>query len=518
MNGKTTRMNGAMVWVMLASVCVLATGCSALNEVLAELDGSGGGAQSAGQEVPDDLPEGERAFTPAEAEIAKDGWTMLTADQVRANGVCPALVASSPVKEYWEVESCKGGKSGLSWLRGAPKGTLSAFYDRCNEGLESCDIVGPAILGEAPEEYRKLFQGLLLMQDPKLIGALVSSPSYNIFWAGSFFGERGFAFFDGITGLGMVGEQADRKYLDALVDETWKAEELGRDLRNKVSRSIWWMGDAGGAPSLMAMLEPEHAKRYQNREFRPIALGALTAWKSKDAVEFCESNMRDLGDEDRAACMLYLVELGETGSLKDMIRYAEESGEVGPIALGRTGAADARAYLDKSVDQYAMHSLIVARALSGSKEGMKILDAQIADGSWMDYGELTSLAWFAGTKHASKYATKAKQLGAKLAKNGQEDYHALTVCARAQLGDASAIGELIELLDSPDESVRETVVDQIGGRWGMTVSPIAMHTIVADQKLLEALVVAMERESDSSQRARMANAALNIRAMIRATK
>ena len=499
----------------LASLCALATGCAALNEVLAELDGGSGSGDAAQAAFPADTPEGARAYTPAEEAVAEDGWVMLDGAKIRAEGVCEAVATSSPFAEYWEVTGCRGGAGGLGRLDGSAKGQLDTYIDTCLSGVDACSFVGPAIRGQGDAAYRKLFQGLLLTHDAEVLDALGKK---DLWWAGAFFSDRGFLYHDGIVGLGIFGEPADRKYLEALVDTEYKRGELGRDLRNKVARSFWWLGDAASAEAMVGLLEPEHAKRYKDREFRPIILTALLEWGSEAAVPFCEENMRDLGGQDRAACMMYLAGLGKTSKVKDMVRYVEESGDEAVLALALTRTPEARAYFEKTVDPYDTRTRIAALALSGAKGGMALVTKQVKEGTWDNYESLAALSWFAGTPEAAKAAKLVALVGSQEKKRGDESGYALAVAVRAQLGDRAAVSELLSLLDSPSEDVRSTVVDNVGGSFGRVMAPVRPTEIVAERALMEAIVDAMERESDEDERADMARAALNIRARLRTAR
>lgn len=491
------------------TLMTMSAGCASLSSLLSEE----GEPTSSGHVL--DGFEAEPLTAPEQVAQA-DGWRLLSAEALRKQGTCEALTATSPVAEYWQVEVCNAGPKGsLGWLRGRPKGFYETFISECNSELIACGFVPKALEGQAIDEHHKLFQGLTLMFDEKLLKAIGAASAHNLYYGGSFFNDRHFGFHEGITGLGIIGSPKDRPYLDNLVNEPWKAENLGRALRNKVSLAYWWMGDREAAPMLMTMLTRENALAHQNREFRMIILGALGAWGSDAAVPFCKESMRDLGSEDRAACMFYLLERGDKSSADDMIRYVEESHESAIYAVGMTQTPAALKYLSaKAKDGYIEE--YVALALAGDKGAMSNIERQIvSDSGWRDDRVARSLSYLAGTPHQGKALELVKKIEASMVADSSARKVAEVRTVLAKLGDKSAIPKLIEALNDPDEHVRMSVAEGIGAYWGQTLSPTAVYRIVADQALYEALVKAIAREADDGNRANLTFAALNIRAALR---
>lgn len=493
-----------------ASLGSMSSGCATLNELI-----NGGGAAPEQTRQIEGLPEGPRTLSASE-EVAKEaGWSLLTAEDVRAKGACKALSETSPAKEYWLVDDCNERDSGkLSWFRGEPKGFYKTYLDQCYDDVLGCSFVPKALAGEPLDDHRKLFQGLLLMHDKELVDAVVGGSAYNIYYGGSFFNERQFGFFGAIEGVGILGHQGDRPYLDGIVDQQWKADNLGRDLRNRVTRSYWWLGDKAAAPMLMSMLTRENATRHQNREFRMIILATLTAWESDEAVDFCQENLRDLGNEDRTACMFYLNSRGK-GDASTFLRYIEDSDDEGYFVLGQTGSAEAREYLAKEItDNYI--EPVVGLIMAGDKKALTRFDKEVrTTKDWHNARTVRALAYFAGTPLEGKALGWVKAIEESFSAEGYEQDLAMAQAIRAQLGDKSIIPTLVKKIDGPDEAVRETITRHIGGSWGLTLTPYANTMIVADEDLYKGLIKAIQNESDDGNRERMTNAALNIRARLR---
>lgn len=514
MNALSTKSSRCAHLILLALIAQAVTGCSTLQGLLEE-DQSAASTTS----VFDPLIKTPPPLTPGQEAAQKDGWQLLSAQRLKALGTCKALQTTSPIAEYWEVEDCNAAPTGqLSWLRGRPKGLYHDVTMKCPSDLISCDVVYNALSGAKPvDEALKLFKGLVIVHSQDIIKAMMGDVEYSVYYGGGFFDSRHFGFYMGIVGVGALGQPQDRPYLDGLVDQPWKVENLGRELRLKVAMSYWWLADHQAAPMLMTMLSPEHAKAHQNREFRPVILGALAAWGSDAAVGFCKDTLRDLGSEDRAACMWYLVERGQADPV-DMVRYVEESGPVALFALAKTKSKEALKYLkSKSIDDGIEY--VVATALAGDNEAMAALEKLIEkDPSYRNRRTVVALGYLAGTPFASRAIALAKKIEAAFKADESEALVATACGIRAQLGDKAAISSLIEQLKAPDEYVRLAVAEHVGGDFGRVLGLVPGFRVVGDQALYEAFVQAIPRESDDGNRENMTRAALNIRAKLRLAK
>ena len=214
--------------------------------------------------------------------------------------------------------------------------------------------------------------------------------------------------------------------------------------------------------------------------------------------------------------MFYLVNRGRTERSGEWLRYVEDSGDSAVYSLALSKNPQAISYLKDRVaeDRYRHFDALVALAMIGDGGAMEELRKKVKESLYQSRDAIRQLAYFAYTDQRKQVIGLVKSMQKTLRKDNRAYVSAVAV--RAQLGDATAIPELISLLSSPDESIREAAVYDVGENWGQTVSISAPHLIVADQALLDAMDEAFDSEADDDNREDIGEAAMNIRAKLRA--
>ncbi len=463
---------------------------------------------------------------PAAAADAPSGadWTPLTAEDIEGKGICKALAESSPVKEYYDVDCEHEGEGHLKphKLKCTPKAELAAYQAKCDDDVLACDLVPMSVTGKTPAGWARMLEGMVLMHDRSVVDANIHLPDYNHYWAGACMHEDNYRFMSAVEALGAAGSPEQAPAIAALMDSEADRKELGKDLRMRIVSGMWWIGgNEAASEGFVGLLDIAHMQRYPGREFREMALMALTQWANPAAESVCADNIRDIkNDADLGACMLYLARQGRKDMGKKMVRQVERAREPGLHALGILGGKEAKGYLTDLRESQGEGQAYVARDVAlvnaGDKKAWKSVEATLTRSARPNKSALKAVAFLAGNKKAAKKAIKFLSKHAKAWKKEDADTHALSVAVRAQLGDKKAIKELPKLIDSPDEGVRMAVVKAIGGDFGNVWSGMAGFGIVADDSLLAPLAEAHENESKKDRRERIGAAILNIRAAVRA--
>ncbi|MFO0676210.1 MAG: HEAT repeat domain-containing protein [Polyangiaceae bacterium] len=449
-------------------------------------------------------------------------WTPLTQANVDAKGFCPAFTASSPVAEYWEVEKCsvKPKESiGTNQIHCNPKGVFKTFLAKCEHPL-ACNVVPDAVEGKLGAEYQDLFEGLLLQHDRALVQKLVSGPKYNQYFAGSCLQEDKFPFYEAILGLGIAGKPEQVASLNTLVSEDWRVDLLGKDLRDNLARSYFWLGNKAGAPSVMKLMPLAHVTQFPGRQFRQTILLALGEWGVDDGVSVCGPNLRDIQDGgDLGACMTYLARRGKKEFASAMVRQAGRVGDPANHALGLLGGPEATKYLESlesKGDGPGYLDRDIALANVGKANAWAKIEKSLKITPCPGQREMGALGWFSTNAALKKKAIALlTDRGNQCKKEKQPARQAYALAIRGQLGDTTVVKELAAFLDSPDREVRESAVRGIGSDWG-SYGNGAPFAVVANPAILPALAKAHRDESEESLREEMARAMLNVRAVIRA--
>ena len=461
------------------------------------------------------------------APTLADDWKPLSENSVGPK-FCQEFKETSPAKEYFEVTKCDWdgqGTLGRSNLQCKKKGEFEKFNSNCSDGILKCNLVPKAVTSKAPKSYATMFEGLLLVHNKEMIEKLIHLPKSNQHLGGSCLSEDSFPFEDGVLGIGITGNPEQVAVLDNLLADDWRVKELvgGAAMRLQIAQAYWWLGNKAGDKNLIKLLTLPHVKRYPGREFREVLLSALAEWKSDAAVEVCGENLRDFkNDADLGACMLYLARRGKKEYEKKMIRQSERARSVGPISLGILGSKKAKAHL-KSLkkekgDGPAYFALDVANYIAGDAKSWKKIQETMTKRSTPDRGNFATLAFIGAKPKKAKKVISFLKKNEKKWKKERKERAAMSVAVRAQLGDKSAIKALVKLLESPDGDVRKAATQFIGGDWGNVWNYMPGLGVVADPKLLPALAEAHDNESNESEREKIARAALNVRAAIRARK
>lgn len=452
-----------------------------------------------------------------------DDVVPLTAEAVSSKGICDAVAASTPVKEYYTT-TCKAQEDGQlngNSLRCTPKAELADYYAKCPDGVLRCNFTAEVALGKAPSGWEEMFERLLLQHDRDVVKSVIHLPDFNQYWAGACLNKENYRFMDAIEGLALLAGPEKAGALRGLLDTKERRDELGQDLRLRVARALWAMGAKALTPEIMGLLELEHIKRYPGRDFREVLLMALAHWGSDAAESLCADNMAEISnDGDLGACLLYLAKRGRKDTVKTMIRQAERGREPALHALGLLGGPDALKYLgglrEKNGEGPAYIARDVALANAGDKKAWKSIEANLARSARPDRSALNAMGFLSGG--AAKQGAGLLARFAKAWKKENEAMYALSVAIRAQLGDKAALKELPELLESPEADVREQVAKAIGGDFGNVWSGMPGFGLVADASLLPALAEALKAESSKSARELLSQAIFAIRGGLRAAQ
>ncbi len=450
-------------------------------------------------------------------------FTPLTSEAISSKGLCQAIAESSPVKEYYTT-TCnpqRDGKLNANSLRCAPKAELAAFQSKCDDGILRCAFVADAATGKAPAGWDRMFEAMLLQHDREVVKSIIHLPEFNQYWAGACLNEEAHDFMDAIEGLALTGDAGKVEVLRNLVNTQEKLDDAGQELRLRLARAFWAIGGKAAAPEMLALLDLAHIKRYPGRDFRELLLMALAHWGSDAAESLCADNMAEISnDADLGSCMLYLAKRGRKDTSKAMIRQAERGREPALHALGLLGTPEAVKYLsglrESEGDGPAYIARDVALANAGDKKAWKDIEATLTRSARPDKSALFAMGFLTGNAAKPGAAMLAKH--AKAWKKESAETHALSVAIRAQLGDKGALGELPELLEGPDASVREIVAKAIGGEFGNVWSGMPGFGLVADESLIAPLAESMKAESNESSRELYARAMMAIRGALRAAK
>ena len=203
--------------------------------------------------------------------VAENNATFLTQKSIDEKGLCEAIKASTPVKQYFEVKKCeyKGtGHLGRGNFTCHPKGLLEKFRRRCSSPLQ-CKLVPKALTGKLEAEYATMFAGVLRVHDKQLVEKYIHLPKYNQYYAGSCLSQDYYLFREALLGLGIAGRADQVGSLNGLVDQEWKLKEIssGRAVRNDLAWAYWWLGAKDGAEQLVKMVTIEHMQRYPEESF-----------------------------------------------------------------------------------------------------------------------------------------------------------------------------------------------------------------------------------------------------------
>lgn len=449
-------------------------------------------------------------------------WNPLTEQAVNEKGICAALAESSPVREYYDL-TCQKGRGeylGRNDYRCTPKGELVDFEKQCNDQpVLACGFVAAAAKGAAPAGLSRMFEGLLLSHDRALTAKVIHLPKANQYIAGSCLEEENYRYTKALDGLGVVGTPEQGKVVMALIDSPEKLADIGAEERLQIVRALWGMGAKEQTAAAMSLLDMAHIQRYPGREFREMLLMAMAEWGAADAEALCEQNLRDIKDEaDLGACMLYLARRGKQDAVKSMIRQVERARDPGLQAIGILGGKDALAFLTGLRDQEGEGPAYMARDVAlvnaGDKKAWKDVEATLNRNARPDRQVLAQLGYLSTNPAAAKQAVKFLQGKAKAWQKENLEMYGLSVAIRTQLGDASAIPDVIRLLEGPDESTRVAVGKAIGGDFGNVWSSMPGFGLVAEKALIPALAEAHSNEANKGHREMFGRALVNVRAAV----
>lgn len=463
--------------------------------------------------------------TPAAAQ-----WTPLTLESIEKNGRCGSITASSPYKEYYDIEcEVREGKEfiEMSNFTCKPKGVLKDAKDKCDRAPLECKLVIQELTGKTPQGWAKMYEASLLINDKAVVKKLFNKERTGAGWymGGDCFAENNYWWRASVLGLGIVGKPEQLPSLLKLIGDKFTSEEIEhrKDEREEIAKALWWIGSKAEAAKLMTMLDIEYLKKHKNEKQTAVLLAALAVYESDVALELCGENMTDIqGREDLFACFHYLGMRGAKQYVKSMIRNSGRLGSNSYGPMGKIGGKEIKKYLEKLAakegDGRAYLSRDIARYnAGGNAKLLKAIKATLDTSGRPDIRVLSAFGYLVGNKKGSKAVIKLlRKVGNKHWKDKSDEYWAYSLGIQHHLGDKKAMKDLLELLESPDADTRRGVVRVVGGSFFRISNQTFASGVIADEKLLKALVEARKHEGRKGDKILYGNAILNVRAALRA--
>jgi|GEM_PF-1226135 len=403
-------------------------------------------------------------------------------------------------KKYFEWENVAGGlhcktKGKLKELVGEP--------NKCYLNLDECQAGKDALAGKLDKEMVQLFADMIAIDDSK------DKPHFVNQCPGD---GPPFLHLLAMKGLGYAQAKEHLPALLKLVDDK-RIKNAGANIRGAVTDAIWHMGDKKqGIPALKRLIEFD----TRNDDYKPLALQTLGRWKSDVAVEWCAETLKGSSNKKlREPCIFYLGTMKAKKHKKLLVRSFEQHPEVTARAFGLMGDKSAVKELESFLDekdwppQKRIPAIVALINLGKSKKYGKDLDLYLQGKKPLTKKELEKQkkekAKIAKKKKAKqkkkaqkKFAEKwkkrtdkvdvkiaqaaameavlvqSKKDGAKVNKalkaamNKKDkkkwQAHVYATIALAQRGDKKAAKAVGKFLDDPQEKVRNSVLDAIGGR------------------------------------------------------
>jgi hypothetical protein len=202
-----------------------------------------------------------------------------------------------------------------------------------------------------------------------------------------------------------------------------------------------------------------------------------------------------------------LAKLGVKDAAPLALRNIEELRNHGDTILALFGDAAGRQHLESQLDSKGRGQLSTHIALAhlGRAESMAEVKREFAQG---DSNTLASASLLFNYPKSSKLATELIPVLKDACQSARGGAKANALVARAMFGDASAIGELVSGLSSPDAELRAGIVNASGANFG---SGSYSAGLVANKEIVKALVAYAEAEPDETRKAAATIAIMNIR-------
>lgn len=447
-------------------------------------------------------------------------------------------------KKYFDWVNSAGG------LRCEPKGTLKTLVNEPNKCYLDLDECPPALAG---------LQGKLDPAMAALLHDLVKSTPKGK--AANFTaacpGENGpqFTHLLGFKGVAYGNVTAALPDLQKLATKE-NVEKLGQNIRTGVTEALFLLGKTPESEKALINLVSYDTKSFKHHH---KALQALGAWGSDGAVAYCTDALTSKRNQQLVqSCMMYLGQRQAKGAYSKIVRVMEKNEKVAIRVLGAMGEKKAikvlEAYLEENDNNNgnARVGAIASLINLGSMKHMKELEGYLRGEKHLSKKQIEKAAkkaakakkrkkkkkakkkeknieWklvqqaaMASTRITHKKAMpkvmKALKAAAKLKdpKGKKWEAKVYATIALAQMGDAKAVKSLIEMLDSPKEKIRKTVIDTIGGRYNAPHSNYMNRGtgFVADASLMPAVFAYYGNEPKKGDKSKALQAAAVIRAFV----
>lgn len=447
-------------------------------------------------------------------------------------------------KKYFDWVNQAGG------LRCEPKGTLKTLVsepNKCYLDLDECPPALAGLQGKLDPAMKALFHDLV-KSSPKGKAANFTAACP---------GENGpqFTHLLGFKGVAYGDVKAALPDLQKLATPE-NVANLGQNIRTGVTDALFLLGKNAESEKALINLVKHDTKSFKHHH---KALQALAAWGSDGAVEYCTDALTSKRNQQLVqSCMMYLGHRQAKGAYSKIVRVMEKNEDVAVRVLGDLGEKKAIKVLEEYLEQNdnnngnrrigAIASLINLGELKHMKEfegylrgekhlSKKQLEREAKKAAKakkrkkkkkakkkeknIDF-KLVQQAAMASTRITHKKALpkvmKALQAAAKLKdpKGKKWEAEVYSTIALAQMGDAKATSKLVELLDSPKEKIRKTVINTIGGRFHVPHDRYMNRGtgVVADAALLPAVFAYYGNEPKEADKTKAIHAAAVIRAFV----
>ena len=318
---------------------------------------------------------------------------------------------------------------------------------------------------------------------------------------------------EGFDGLGYLHATQFTPQLRALVNTENFSGPLGGDLKSRLLRTIWWLGDREASDAMAAQFHQGQSVV----EFRYQTLQYLQAWNSDAATQACMDAFSSIAHQDtQRECAIYLGRRGHQVATSLIRRKLDDLQEDGIRSLGLLDARSALADVQRKYERGGNPRVAAAIALvniQGQRAWRSL--TRLIDENWSTRSLILEMAYLRDARFIRRTAIPyLRRLSRNWQQERRDDALRATV-VRAQLGDTQAIPELISILEGSDQSARDYVVKAVGANFGSRTTGIGTR-IVADQRLIAPLLETAMLESNRNRRLQAVQAALHIRAHLQA--
>ncbi len=438
--------------------------------------------------------------------------------------------------------------AGISRLGDPPEcglsGKLGALLDapnHCRKDLDTCPLAAALATGGG-REYVDLFGELLHLSDREREKVRLdrnSQPPYAASCRLNHGASPSYLDNLAIQGIGYAGATQYAPTLAAIVEagyypyfDTVRAELL--------VQALWRTGDpARTGPVLVRVLADS-----RKEEPRVLALQSLTRWRTPAARPFCMDRLADTMHQDvYVGCLAYLAAVGAKEALPLMERNMDRFGDETARAMGLLGDTSAVPALERYLDRHDGGAMQRAPALvalinlgkesyytelTESLRGLRavrtseraqlteakrasretLADERIAQRAAMESVLLHNPDLTATLDTALREIAMAPQVG------NQWRARTYAAIALAQRGDPAGIDLVAAELNGPDEAVRKTLLNAVGGgaNWLFWERGLG---VVADPRVEAAVIKYLDSEGNRDLRVEAVHALVEIHAAAR---